>query len=522
MNRAYLTGLAVALCFLLCLTDPSLSAQSANTVWEVRASGASDNNGGGFKAGATGTDYTQQNAAQLTLTDLATTGVVTTLTSVTGGFTAQMVGDDIQIVSGTNFTAGFYEITAFTNSNTVTVDRAPSTAAGAAGTGSVGGALATLGKLAGAMVASNKAYLTGAFTSTTTTTFAQSAGVPLATAPATRLIGYGAARGDATHATLTLSTNTGLTGLAMSNGTWIEQIDVDCGLLGTSKGISNSNDAWVQNCKISRFTSAGISGGGTNATYIGCEVTTGTSAASGAVSHGGAYCRVLQCNIHDNACPGIVLPSTGPNAVKDCLITNNTGASSDGINSFGSMTVLNNTIHGNGRHGIFNSGTTLYSCVWLNNILSNNGGFGIVGSGSTAIPATLETDGNAYFSNASGTRSLMDSVTGIFGVNPYANTRDVILTASPYVGPTTGSTANFALNSTSGGGAACKGAGSPGTWPGNTGSTGFLDLGAVQTKAGGGGPPQIISGAMADGFSFSLALLAAYAGWKRRKARQIS
>src|SRR5205814_2364059 len=144
-------------------SDPM--ALSAAIVWECRASGANDNNGGGFKAGASGTDYSQQNSAQLTLTDLATTGVVTTLTSVTGGFTSAMVGNTINIASGTNFTAGFYEITAFTNSNTVTLDRAPTTAAGAAGTGSVGGALATLSKLAGAMVGSNWAFITGAFTS---------------------------------------------------------------------------------------------------------------------------------------------------------------------------------------------------------------------------------------------------------------------------------------------------------------------------------------------------------------------
>src|SRR5437667_9506862 len=125
-------------------------ALSASTVWEVRQATGNDNNGGGFVVGASGTDYSQQTTAQLSLTDLATTGVVTTLTSVTGGFTSAMVGNIIHIISGTNFTAGFYQITVFTNSNTVTLDRAPTTAAGVSGTGSVGGALATINQLASA------------------------------------------------------------------------------------------------------------------------------------------------------------------------------------------------------------------------------------------------------------------------------------------------------------------------------------------------------------------------------------
>lgn len=124
-------------------------ALAATTVWEVRTSG-SDDNGGGYKSDAGTTDYSQQDAAQLTVTDGATSGIgATTLTSATGGFTAAMVGDMVHLYSGTNLTDGWYEITAYTNTNTVTLDRAPDDGVGAASAidVKVGGCFATPGRL---------------------------------------------------------------------------------------------------------------------------------------------------------------------------------------------------------------------------------------------------------------------------------------------------------------------------------------------------------------------------------------
>ena len=91
-------------------------------------------NGGGY-------DYSQQAGAQLTLTDLACVAASTTLTSATGGFTALMVGNVLQITSGTNDLPGWYEITAYTSTNQVTIDRTCASGGDmSAATGSVGGA----------------------------------------------------------------------------------------------------------------------------------------------------------------------------------------------------------------------------------------------------------------------------------------------------------------------------------------------------------------------------------------------
>ena len=109
--------------------------------WYVRAGGA-ETNGGGFDpyvAGA-GTNYADQDAAQLSLTDLATAGASANVSSVTGGFTSQMIGNVMRIASGTNFTADYYVITAVADTNNATLDRACATDVGASGVCKVGGA----------------------------------------------------------------------------------------------------------------------------------------------------------------------------------------------------------------------------------------------------------------------------------------------------------------------------------------------------------------------------------------------
>jgi len=153
------------LTILLLLNSVSLSfgAIASTTVWEVRTTGDATN-GGGFNASRTsaGTDYSQQDTAQLALTDLASTSASSwlTLTSATGGFTAKMIGNIIYIASGTNFTPGYYEITAYTDTNTVTVDRAcGATGDATSGAGKVGGAVNHPYRIAPNMSSGNKMYI---------------------------------------------------------------------------------------------------------------------------------------------------------------------------------------------------------------------------------------------------------------------------------------------------------------------------------------------------------------------------
>lgn len=119
-------------------------ALSSTIVWEVRAGGDVDN-GGGFKTGASGADYSQQDSAQESYTTLATSGVGVTTVTCGGGdtFDADIVGNLIRLVSGTNATAGWYEVTARNSATEIVIDSAPDDGGGglASGVGNMGGAV---------------------------------------------------------------------------------------------------------------------------------------------------------------------------------------------------------------------------------------------------------------------------------------------------------------------------------------------------------------------------------------------
>jgi hypothetical protein len=168
-------------------------ALSGSTIWEVRTDG-SDTNGGGFVEGASGTDYSQQATPQLTVTDGACLAS-TTLTSATGGFTAAMIGNILYLSNGT----AWYEITGYTDTNTVTIDRAGPSASGM--TANVGGGLASPGGL-GAVTLAHGATGMAAFikggTYTLTTATPNITGGPFQRIAASMmfLTGYNTTHGD--------------------------------------------------------------------------------------------------------------------------------------------------------------------------------------------------------------------------------------------------------------------------------------------------------------------------------------
>ena len=175
----------------------SQMALSANTDWEVRTSGSADN-GGGFVVGASGTDYSQQDAAELSLTDGITSGAgSTTLSSIAGGFTSAMVGNLVYIASGTNFTTGFYEITSYTNANQVVLDRSPTpSGAGFVGNVKVGGAQSDLQLVTDNVVAGNVCWIQAGTYDFSSATWSVPTNVGTNAAPL-QFIGYSATRGDA-------------------------------------------------------------------------------------------------------------------------------------------------------------------------------------------------------------------------------------------------------------------------------------------------------------------------------------
>ena len=257
-NLLKLSNLTVG--FLL-LTTTCFAAMSASITFEFRSTGTANMvNGGGFKTGASGTDYSTQDAAQFVPTDLANLSASTTLTSATGGFTAAMVGNVIHITAGTNFVTGWYEITVYTDTNTVTLDRtANATLNASAGTGYVGGALNVGGSLednffeeiSGANAADGITVYFYNNASTSTVTFTPSEVITIAGAGGTqapiKIIGYKTTRGDN-------PTGTSRPTIALGSNAWTLGDNLELyNLIGTGTAtgmITTGTSTKIINCKF--------------------------------------------------------------------------------------------------------------------------------------------------------------------------------------------------------------------------------------------------------------------------------
>lgn len=433
-------------------------------------------------------DYSQQNAAAVAFTDMVIDGTTNTkFTSVANPVGKNFVGNLINVASGTGFTVQTVEVVSVTGT-TATCDKSLGTLSSTGGTGNLGGAMATITACTAVARAGNKVFCVGSFTFTATQTVSGQDGGASATSLCNRLIGYGTYRGDDVKATITLSTNTGLTALNVTKNAWIiSNFTINCASLGTSTGIAIAAGgafSSIRNCKVSNFTTLGISVTQNTCAVSQCEVTGGTSAGTAGIKMTGSGNTVNLCYVHDNACPGINV-TTNMQVIR-CLVTNNTGASSDGIQCADNCLIWNCTAYGNGRHGINNTTAFYEGLQFRNNIVVSNGGFGIKASTTAGVPASTFLDGNAYYNNTSGAKSNMDDVgttNAINGVAPYVRTLDVTLTGDPF---TSSSTGDFTLNNTAGAGAACRAAGIPGAMPGVS-QVGYLDMGVFQHQDPSGG-----------------------------------
>ena len=126
----------------LLFTGQAFATMSASIEWDWNSAATANMvNGGGFKAGASGVDHSTDTVAVTawSKTDGASTAS-TTFTSLNATFDANIVGNVLHLVSATGTpTVGWYEVTAYTDANTITLDRESGTHTVA--TFNVGGAL---------------------------------------------------------------------------------------------------------------------------------------------------------------------------------------------------------------------------------------------------------------------------------------------------------------------------------------------------------------------------------------------
>lgn len=146
-------------------------AINAACIWEVRSTATASNAGGGFfKTGASGTDFSQQDAPQFSLSAGTAAGAGSTIDHASAA--ASMVGNGLHIISGTNATTGWYEVTGVSGT-TITLDRAVTTGVSSNIVFNVGGALSLQhssdGTALSTMTAGNKVWIkSGTYTLTGT------------------------------------------------------------------------------------------------------------------------------------------------------------------------------------------------------------------------------------------------------------------------------------------------------------------------------------------------------------------
>lgn len=460
-------------------------ALSANSVWEVRPTNGSNTNGGGFVAGASGTDFSQQNAKNtvgnnISTTDLVTTGIAT-VTSATASFTSAIVGNII-FLSGTGITTGWYQVVTFTNSTTVILDRSPGT--GTLGTMNIGGALQTLGQLNTNIAAGHIGWVKAEATITVSSAFTWNF---TSNSSFTYINGYTSTRGDNGQVTLQATSGTSYVIMTLNNnnnatGVILRNFILDCQSRSGVTGFSmQSNGCLIQNFKIINQqggTAFNVQNNGSvGGTLIGCLVTSSDQCVGYDTTSSGGTSMLMYCAaIALTSSAGASTPfKVDQCQLIGCISGNNTGATTDGflINAAQRPILMMNCIaYGNGRDGIrFPASNPSYPVTIINCLSIANTGFGINNPSGTAIKQNgLVIQYNATQGNTAG------AVQGLT-----LDSTNLALSGDPTVA---GASNNFALNNTAGAGAAARAAGFPGVF--QTGGTGFQDIGALQHADPGG------------------------------------
>lgn len=427
-------------------------ALNAAAVWEIRTTG-NDANGGAFRAGGTGTDYSIQDSPQVTIDGATITATVHTATTQLNivGYTVSAVdvNNHVNIAGGT-MTAGTYEITAVDiPNNRWTIDRAGGTAT-QTGTGRMGGAKLTPGSVAPLIVAGNSIYQkAGTYPITSASTNIAGGCVTLTA----RLYweGYQNTRGDmGTKPLWQASAISTAVILTHTLDAIYVNLSIDGAGLTSISGFSSSGRSSFIKCVAMNCTNTGFTGSGTSTLYDRCRSTANTTAGSGFLN-GIAFGCVADANT--------VAGFTSTNCI-NCIAYANSGASTDGFTTAANnVQWINCTAYGNGRDG-FASGATV-ALRWFNCIAEGNTQYGYNGSTN---PKTLINC--AAYNNTAGPTNGTFVVTLGF----------ITGTASFFVNAAAG---NFALNTNAGGGAVLRAAGVMGVFP-DAISTGYQDVGAVQ------------------------------------------
>lgn len=448
---------------------------SAATVWEVRPTNGSDTNGGGFVTGAAGTDWSQFNSAQYAETNGTTAGTTTVLLSAAS---SDMVGNIAYIAGGTgSITGNWYQIVSVSAGTSITVDRSTGLTTGTGVTVNIGGAIKTTTQLMTIWGASNTsgagqiAYVKAE----STITFGSSQ--TWEPSNSETIIGYTTTRGD--NGQVTLKWTSASFQCITVEGICIRNFIFNCNSqsgVNTVK-VTNSNTVMV-NCLCENGTQSGITCSNGSNTFINCVVTSSGGGGNAAItfSSGNGPNVFIQCVAYANAAIGF---NGEGGTLIGCISASNTGSTSDGFQNTsgdGPFTMINCLSYKNGRDGWRGASA---SGLGITSIIQGCIFYGNTGDGMNSVngvDSTLFNNFNAYGGNSANLNNII------------AGPNDVTLSGDP---TTAGASENYALNSTSGAGAACKAVGFPGVL--QIGGTGYIDIGPLQSQASGGTTVYVIN-----------------------------
>jgi hypothetical protein len=422
--------------------------------------------------GPPGTDYSQQDAAQITYTDLVIDATTNTLgTSAGNPFTQAHVGNTIAITSGTGFTVQRVEILNVSSAGVATFDKSLGTLSSTGGNGKLGGALASPGMASLLSVDGNTVHIKGG---TYTCSGTQNvSGGRVNTSAAAIWHGYGTARLDyATRPILQCGASSMRIIENSANYLTFDFFEFRGNSQTSSRGFysNNGGSAAVSRCKFSGFSnSAYLADFGAFYRVTDCEFTacSGSSPVFTLQSSGGGA-EVTGCLFYANTVTTQIIHLGGSgNTLNRCVVANNTGCSA-GIFATQAASLHQCVAYGNAGIGIDVSGNNvrLNACVSYGNTTwqYSNSQFATV---STA--ALRACAGGGGSSGVVNTQYIKVSLTEDF----------VTLTADPFVN---GAALDFTPNASAGGGAALKNAAYPRALPGGT-TPAHPAIGAVEAAA---------------------------------------
>lgn len=429
--------------------------------------------------GVGGIDFSNQDAPEITYTDLVIDGTTNTdFTSAGNAVNKRLIGNYINVTSGTGFTVQRVEVVSTTGTK-ATCDKSLGTLSSTGGNGKMGGALASPGmafrrdnSAPGAWAAANDVFLqSGTYTllSSTANVSTGTVNIPVTSGDNTNLNvfeGFGTIPCDrGTAPTISAGAIGSITVVNSSVArTAIRNINVNgnsqTAVVGFTLGAGQS---FLESCNVSNCTGIGIACNAAASMALKCTAT-GCSSASGAFSIiNGA--GALFCEAYSNTCRGF---SVG-GEVHGCLSYANSGASSDGFN--GSERITNCVAYNNGQHGfnVTSTGAVLVNCI----AEGHAAGYGFI-SGQLSV--------NILLLNCAGYNNNSGNV----------DTTTIATATTGFVTNTTGSfftnagSGDFSLNNTTNQGKLARGTGFPGVMPRGL-STGYADVGAIQHADPAGG-----------------------------------